>query len=380
MNETGMELAAGGWQLGAGDSRLSDDQNVESELHMTDTLQTISEKRSAYGLGLLDWQREMTEVRKLPKFRADQIMKGLYCEQKTSWDAFTTLPTTLRAELTEQIPIEPMQLVEESPSRDGTNKLLLACPSDGEKIETVLIPSKGRMTQCISTQAGCAFRCAFCASGQLGKRRDLTSAEIVGQVMESIRLLTAQSGTYLRALKILNDQKGLDIGARHITISSCGVVPGIQRLATEGLQFELSISLHAPTQELRRELMPVSRRWPLDELIDACAAYTKATGRLVTFEYTLIDRLNDQPQDARALIALLRRLPCKVNLIPLSPVEGFPGRRPENRACLAFLDLLMKARIPTTMRNSRGRDVDAACGQLRLRRLKEELPPQGGKE
>ena len=171
----------------------------------------------------------------------------------------------------------------------------------------------------------------------------------------------------LRALRILNDQKGINIGARHITLSTCGVVPGIQRLAEEGLQFELSVSLHAPNDELRSRLMPVNTRWPIAELLDTCRAYNAKTGRVVTFEYTLVKGLNDRPQHAEALIRLVRHMPCKVNLIPLSPVEGFDGERPDDRVCLAFLDALLQAKINTTLRKSRGKDVDAACGQLRLR-------------
>ena len=155
---------------------------------------------------------------------------------------------------------------------------------------------------------------------------------------------------------------------RHITLSTCGVVPGIRRLAEEGLQFELSVSLHAPDDALRSRLMPVNRRWPLAELLETCRAYTAKTGRVVTFEYTLVKSLNDRPQHADALIRLLRHMPCKVNLIPLSPVEGFDGERPEDRVSLAFLDALLKAKINTTLRKSRGKDVDAACGQLRLRK------------
>ena len=173
----------------------------------------------------------------------------------------------------------------------------------------------------------------------------------------------------LRALRILNDQKGVNIGARHITISTCGVVPGIRRLAEEGLQFELSVSLHAPNDILRSRLMPVNTRWPIAELLGTCAAYTEKTGRVVTFEYTLVKDFNDSPQQAGELIRLLRHRPCKVNLIPLSPVEGFDGERPDDHACLAFLDALLKAKINTTLRKSRGKDVDAACGQLRLRKL-----------
>lgn len=338
----------------------------------------------------------------LPAFRAEQIVTGLYQNFASSWQEITTLPAGLRDTLAERFDFSPLETVHIHRSPDGVEKLLLQC-GDGERIETVLIPSKSRVTQCISTQVGCVRRCAFCASGQLGCTRNLTAGEIVGQVMAACALLRAAPqvasaapdtsrrapalprpcnivvmgmgepfdnyDNTLRALRILNDQKGVSIGARHITISTCGVVPGIQRLAEEGIQFELSVSLHAPDDALRDRLMPVNRRWPIDELLAACRAYFDKTGRVVTFEYTLVRDLNDRPRHADALIRLLRGMPCKVNLIPLSPVAGFSGARPDDRVSLAFLDALHKARISTTMRKSRGRDVDAACGQLRLRSL-----------
>jgi 23S rRNA (adenine2503-C2)-methyltransferase len=233
--------------------------------------------------------------------------------------------------------------------------------------------------------------------------RNLTAAEIVGQVMVACERMRASGDgeaaainrpgkkvelprpgnivvmgmgepfdnydNMIRALKILNNQKGINIGARHITISTCGVIPGIQRLSDEGLQFELSVSLHAPFDELRNQLVPVNKRWPIAELIETCRAYFEKTNRLVTFEYTLVKNLNDRPQHAEALIGLLRKLPCKINLIPLSPVEGFNGERPDDRTCLGFLDTLIKAGFNTTLRKSRGKEVDAACGQLRLRKM-----------
>jgi len=373
---------------------------------------------SAWSLLPAEWKPLCKELG-IPAYRAEQIVTGLYQTFALSWQDITTLPKALRDTLAARFSLSPLETVCASDSPDGVRKLLLAC-DDGERIETVLIPSKGRMTQCISTQVGCDFRCAFCASGQLGCVRDLTAGEIVGQVMAACALMRQAIATEgqrpeiqdtargqqpqpsdlrlpgvgalpalprpgnivvmgmgepfdnydntLRALRILNDQKGLNIGARHITISTCGVVPGIRRLAEEGIQFELSVSLHAPNDALRERLMPVNKRWPLAELLDTCREYHAKTNRVVTFEYTLVKDLNDRPHHADALIRLLRRMPCKVNLIPLSPVEGFDGRRPEDRVCLAFLDALLKAKINTTLRKSRGKEVDAACGQLRLRR------------
>jgi 23S rRNA (adenine2503-C2)-methyltransferase len=358
-----------------------------------------SRRPSAWGVLPAEWKPLCKELG-LPAFRAEQIVTGLYQNFALSWQEITPLPADLRAALAERFDLAPPETVHVHDSPDGVRKLLLQC-ADGERVESVLIPSKDRMTQCISTQVGCDFRCAFCASGQLGCVRDLTAGEIVGQVMAACALLRNPApprdarpaprdarlplprpgnivvmgmgepfdnyDNVLRALRILNDQKGLNIGARHITLSTCGIVPGIQRLAGEGIQFELSVSLHAPDDGLRSGLMPVNRRWPVAELLAACRAYFEKTSRVVTFEYTLVKDLNDRPPHAGALIRLLRGMPCKVNLIPLSPVDGFAGGRPEDRVCLAFLDALLKAGIATTLRKSRGRDVDAACGQLRLR-------------
>lgn len=354
---------------------------------------------AAWGILPEEWKPLCAELG-IPPYRSAQILNGLYQNCAQSWQAITTLPSELRDLLESRILLKPLEVVTTQEAADGVTKLLLGC-ADGERIETVLIPSKGRMTQCISTQVGCNFKCAFCASGQYGRVRNLTAAEIVGQVMAACFLLqkdepaTPQAANkpgkkierprpgnivvmgmgepfdnydnMIRALKMLNHQKGVNIGARHITISTCGVIPGIQRLAEEGLQFELSVSLHAPTDESRNQLVPVNKRWPIAELIEACRAYFEKTNRLVTFEYTLIKNMNDQPQHAEQLIHLLRKLPCKINLIPLSPVEGFEGARPEDRVCLGFLDTLIKAGFNTTLRKSRGKEVEAACGQLRLR-------------
>lgn len=356
---------------------------------------------AAWGILPDEWKPLCTELG-IPPFRAAQILNGLYQNFAHAWKEITTLPKELRDILESRIVLQPLEVVTVQEAEDGVAKLLLGC-RDGERIETVLIPSKGRMTQCISTQVGCNFKCVFCASGQHGRVRNLTTAEIVGQVMVACdrmrksddRELETQNvpgkkielprpgnivvmgmgepfdnyDNMIRALKILNNQKGINIGARHITISTCGVVPGIQRLSDEGIQFELSVSLHAPTDELRNQILPVNKRWPIAELIETCRAYFEKTNRIVTFEYTLIKNINDQPCHTDALIRLLRKLPCKINLIPLSPVEGFDGERPDDRICLGFLDTLIKAGFNTTLRKSRGKEVDAACGQLRLRKM-----------
>ncbi len=354
-----------------------------------------STKRSAWGVLPAEWATVCKELG-LPAFRAEQINVALHRNLAMSWEDVTTLSKELRSKLAEKFTLEPLKIVQNQTSTDGVEKLLLEC-DDGECIETVLIPSKGRVTQCISTQAGCAFGCAFCASCKKGLSRDLTAAEIVAQVISACHIMRDNEhlipvknkgvprpgnivvmgmgepfdnyDNVMRALRILNDQRGINIGARHITISTCGVIPGIQKLAQEGVQFELSVSLHAPDDTLRVQIMPVNKRWPISELIKACNEYTEATGRVITYEYTLIKNFNDQPEHAKALINLLKKCHCKVNLIPLSPIAGFDGEQPEHEHCLRFLDALHRAHVSVTMRKSRGKDVDAACGQLRLNEL-----------
>ncbi len=328
-----------------------------------------------------EWKPILAE-RGLRAFRADQILQSLYRDCIRDWDGATTLPKDFRETLKEEFPITPCEVAAISESSDGTKKLLVSF-ADGEAVETVLIPAASRFTQCISTQAGCAMGCAFCASGANGLSRSLAADEIVAQHMlarsfgEVTNIVVMGMGEpfanydeTLRALKLINSGRGPNVGARHITLSTCGVVPGIERLAREGIQFELSVSLHAPDDELRSQLMPVNRRWPLDVLLPACAAYTAATKRIITFEYTVVAGVNDSRACAEELARQVRRVPmAKVNLIPLSPVAHRPDfRTPDESTMLMFLDVLMKRGVQTMLRRSRGKDADAACGQLRLRR------------
>lgn len=345
--------------------------------------------QSAYGLSTTDWEVACAEIG-LPKFRVKQIFQGLYRDRISTWDELTTIPKLIRDQLTQDYPIISLKEVTRTDSTgDGVCKFLLEA-QDGERIETVHIPADGRITQCISTQVGCAMGCAFCASGQLGCRRSLTAAEIVSEVMTLARIYKAYPNNIvvmgmgepfanydnvLKALRLINEQFGIMIGARHITISTCGVVPGIQRLSKEGMQFELSVSLHAPSDELRNPIMPVNKRWPMAELLAACDKYTEITGRIVTYEYTLIRNYNDRLTHAQQLIDLLRHRKVRVNLIPLSPVAEFKGETPSHADCMVFLDALLKAGINTTLRRSRGKDADAACGQLRLRNLTTQTSP-----
>ena len=328
-----------------------------------------------------EWRPALAALGVRP-YRADQILQALYRDWIADWDAATTLPKDLRETMKAEFPVTKTEILATSRSSDGTEKLLVGY-ADGASVETVLIPARGRFTQCISTQVGCAMGCAFCASGAQGVVRSLTADEIVAEYMagrtrgEITNIVVMGMGEpfanydeTMRALRLINAGKGPNLGARHITLSTCGVVPGIRRLAGEGVQFELSVSLHAPYDAMRSQLMPVNRKWPLDELLAECAAYTKATKRIITFEYTVIAGVNDSRACAEELARRVKTVPmAKVNLIPLSPVAHRPDfKTPSEATMLMFLDVLMKAHVQTMRRRSRGRDADAACGQLRLRR------------
>ena len=329
-----------------------------------------------------DWKGILKD-KGLRPFRADQILQSLYRDYIGSWDEATTLPKDFRETLKAEFPLTQYTVEAVSESSDGTKKLLIKY-GDGCAVETVLIPATGRFTQCISTQVGCAMGCAFCASGSRGVVRSLTADEIVAEYMAGSKYgaITnivvmgmgepfANYDETMRALKLINAGRGPNLGARHITLSTCGVVPGFERLANEGLQFELSVSLHAPNDKLRSELMPVNRKWPIDVLLDACAKYTRKTKRIITFEYTVIKGVNDSRSCAEELAAQVKRVNmAKVNLIPLSPVSHRPDfQTPSEETMMMFLDVLMKNHIQTMLRRSRGKDADAACGQLRLRHL-----------
>ncbi|MBN1556715.1 MAG: 23S rRNA (adenine(2503)-C(2))-methyltransferase RlmN [Lentisphaerae bacterium] len=343
----------------------------------------------AYDLAPAEWRAVCTAAGQ-PAYRAGQICRWLYREGVARWDAMTDLPAAFRADLAARFTLDVAvaERVEAARDAQGTTRKLLIGLRDGERVEAVWIPAGRRRTVCVSSQAGCAFRCAFCASGQAGFRRNLEAGEMTAQVLAA-RRAGGERVTHvvfmgvgepldnydavLKAVRIMNARDGLGIGARHITLSTCGVVPGIARLAEEGLQVELSVSLHAPDDALRSRLMPVNRRYPLDALIPACEAYARRTGRIVTFEYTLIRDLNDTPAHASQLALRLRPLPCRVNLIPLSPVAEFDGRPPARGTPGRFAAALKAGGVHATVRRSRGCARHAACGQLRWR-------PRGGAE
>jgi len=327
-------------------------------------------------------REELTQFvrdRDLPAYRADQIWKWLYAGMADSWSAMTNLPASLREELAGQIKVLPLEKTGISVEESGTTKIVVRL-SDGHLIEEVLIPARERRTVCVSSQVGCLRHCVFCASGRKGLKRNLTAGEIVAQVLLARQEWGGERPSnvvymgigepldnydeVLKSIRIINDGDGLAIGARKITVSTCGVVPGIERLSGEGLQVELSVSLHAPYDELRNRIMPINREYPLAELIAECRRYVAKTGRMITFEYTLAEGLNSTEADAEKTAALLSGFNCRVNLIPLSPVEGSPWQTVTGRHAEQFRDILEKAGINCTLRLSKGSALRAACGQL----------------
>lgn len=321
----------------------------------------------------------------LKRFYAGEVFKWIFQKGAIDFSVMSNLPKELREKLSAEFQITSLVIKEIASSRDGTEKLLLEL-SDGNVVEAVIIPTSARVTICISSQAGCKFACRFCASGLGGFKRDLTVAEVIDEVLllknrllEKKRNLThvVFMGTgepldnyenVLRSVRILNDEAGFHIGARRITISTCGIIPGIRKLAEEGMQVELSISLHAADDATRKKLMPVNQKYPLGDLIDACKDYVGRTNRQITFEYILLQGLNADLQTAQKLGILLREVRlAKVNLIPANHIPELGLKPPQQEDVLAFQRALIQAGIHATVRASRGEDIEAACGQLRLR-------------
>jgi 23S rRNA (adenine2503-C2)-methyltransferase len=313
-----------------------------------------------------------------PAYRAGQAFAWIYRKGATRFDQFTDFPRQLRGRLGEHLAFGTIEPADVLASPDGTRKTLFRL-EDGAFVETVLIPSGERRTVCVSTQVGCKFGCVFCASGLGGFQRDLRPGEIVGQVLslrddfeaELTNLVFMGMGepldnldNLIKAVRILNEPEGMGLAARRMTVSTSGIIPGIERLGAWGLQINLSISLHAADDEKRSRLMPVNRKYPLADLLRACRAYLEAGGRKITFEYILIRDLNDTAADADKLARIAGRLKAKVNLIPFSPVRGLPYAAPAAGASRGFLARLRAAGIAATLRQSKGRDIQAACGQL----------------
>jgi 23S rRNA (adenine2503-C2)-methyltransferase len=362
--------------------------------------------------------REELEARfaewRQPAYRVTQLLDWLYVRRATNWDAMSNLPKALREKLCGEFTLQTLTLVRQQGAQDTTRKFLWQL-ADGALIESVLIPANpalygeasDRHTLCISTQVGCAYGCKFCASGLDGWKRNLEVQEIVEQIQATSRLVAAEAkpdapadpaapaparppiravdnlvvmgmgeplanyDALMKALKILNAPWGGGIGARKITISTSGLAPQIRKLAAEPLQFRLAISLHGATDEVRNRIMPVNRKYPLAELTAACEEYQFHKGRMITLEYILIAGINDAPDLSRPLAALAKRLFAKVNLIPYNHVEGLTWERPADNVCEAFLTALEKQQVTATLRREKGHDIDAACGQLRLKTERE---------
>jgi 23S rRNA (adenine2503-C2)-methyltransferase len=359
-----------------------------------------------------------------PPYRVTQVLEWLYTHRVRDWEAMSNLPRPLRDKLRRQFTLHTLELVRKQGALDTTQKFLWRL-QDGSLVESVLIPANpalygepsDRHTLCLSTQVGCAYGCKFCASGLEGWKRNLGVEEMVEQVLAVERYHAEASmaastpheeaggarpvsaapnrvisnlvimgmgeplanyENLLKALTILNAPWGGGIGARKITVSTSGLVPQIRRLADEAPQFRLAISLHGATDEVRGQIMPVNRKYPLRELTLACEYYQQKKGRMITFEYILIAGVNDGPDQVKPLAALARRLHAKVNLIPYNTVEGLSWERPSENAQEEFLRGLEEQNVSATLRREKGHDIDAACGQLRLKTERElaNLQPQ----
>lgn len=330
-----------------------------------------------------DQLRALLEEWNQPRFRAKQLLEGIYTQGHRTYESLSTLPKALRGRLAKDLPLLTSTIVQRQESPDGTTKLLLRW-ADGATSECVLIPDAERRTACISTQVGCPVGCVFCASGIGGLQRQLLAGEIVEQVVRvrdqcegDDRLSNivfmglgeplANYDATLRAIRTINADWGLGIGARKITVSTVGLPAPMRRLADEGLQVTLALSLHAPNDDLRRRIIPWAERVAIDTLVDSCRYYFDRTGREVTLEYILLGGLNDQPQHARELAQVARQMRSNVNLIAYNPVAGLPYLRPTQEDVVRFLALLRDRGINAHVRRSRGLDIDAACGQLRRR-------------
>lgn len=319
-------------------------------------------------------------ARGLERFRARQIFGWVYRRGVADLNAMTDLSRELRASLAADFTLTTPVIAARERSVDGTEKFLLRL-ADGRQIESVFIPDAQRATFCISTQVGCAMACAFCLTGKMGLLRNLTAGEIAGQVRVLAQALDLRGKTFnivlmgmgeplhnydetMKALRILADEHGMSLPPRRVTLSTVGLLPALERLANEPIMPNLAISLHAPTDLQRGELVPINRKYGIAEIIDACKRFPLRKRSRITFEYVLLAGVNDKPEDARKLARLLGGVKSKVNLIPLNPAAGIPFERPSDRAIERFAQILAERGVTVSVRKSRGRDIRAACGQL----------------
>ncbi|MDO5330317.1 MAG: 23S rRNA (adenine(2503)-C(2))-methyltransferase RlmN [Bacillota bacterium] len=351
----------------------------------------MPERKNLFGYSLSKLTDELVSLGQ-SKFRARQLFAWIYGKGVYDFDAMSDIAKSFRGTLKSDYCLELPEIHTKQKASDGTVKLLLEM-EDGAKVETVLMRYNYGNVACISSQVGCAMGCQFCASGLLKKTRNLEAHEMVGQVLTLNSILKEEGesishvvvmGTgepfdnyenVLEAVRVFNEQYGLAIGARHITVSTCGLPAGIKRYGEEGIQVNLAISLHAPNDEIRNQIMPISKAYPMDQLMEAIRQYQEKADRRVTFEYILLKGLNDQPEHAQELADLIyqNHVYAYVNLIPYNEVKEKPYQRSPNNAIHAFHDILMKRGISTTVRKEFGSDIDAACGQLRAK-----IQRQGG--
>jgi len=320
------------------------------------------------------------EERGHQRFRARQIFRWIYRRGVTDIAAMTDLPLPLRESLTGEFSLATPQVAARDRSSDGTEKFVLAL-ADGRQIEAVFIPDTPAMTFCISTQVGCAMACAFCLTGKMGLVRNLTAGEIAGQVRVLAEALGLRDSAFnivlmgmgeplhnydetMKALRIIADEHGLGVPPRRVTLSTVGLLPALERLAREPLMPNLAISLHAPTDRQRGELVPINQKYGIAEIIDACKRFPLKRRSRITFEYVLLAGVNDSADDARRLAKLLAGVKAKVNLIPLNTAAGIPFERPSDAAVDSFARILAERGVMVSVRKSRGRDIRAACGQL----------------
>jgi 23S rRNA (adenine2503-C2)-methyltransferase len=342
---------------------------------------------------LLDTPPAQWQLGDVPAYRAKQLAEWIFNRRVDDFAAMSNLPAPLRASLSERFRIRGLELVRVQGAADTTQKLLFKL-FRGDFIECVVIPASpalygetsDRHTLCVSTQVGCAYGCKFCASGLEGWKRNLTPGEITGQILEAERHTgkrinnlvfmgmgepLANFPNLMGAIDVINAPDGINLGARHITISTSGLVPRIRDLADQPRQLRLAISLHGASNEVRDRIMPVNKKHPLEELLEACAYFHSRKKQKITFEYILIRDINDAPEQARLLVRHARKLDAKVNLIPYNTVEGLDWERPEIPVIEAFRDIVENGGVTVTLRLEKGHDIDAACGQLRLKELRQ---------
>jgi len=335
------------------------------------------DKKDIKNFTLEEFKEELKNISE-PSYRAEQIFFWIYKKGVSDFSAMSNLPKPLIEKLAQFYFVGAIKTLKHLKSIDQSEKFLFEL-GDGNLIEAVLIYTWNRKTLCVSTQAGCKFACSFCASGMNGFKRDLNVSEILSQILHVEADLKSRISNFVfmgmgepldnydnvsKAIKIMNSPKAMGIAARKITVSTSGIIPGIEKFKGLGLQVNLSISLHAVNNELRDKLMPVNKKYPLDKVLNACEDYMDNGGRMLTFEYILIKNVNDSQKDIDGLAGIARKLKAKVNLIAYSPVPGLDFQPPMKDDVEDFKDKLLKRRVSVTVRDSKGKDIMAACGQL----------------